>query len=93
MTLTIPRRLPKFSSPAPPIHRPSWLAGLEAWRKERRTQLRLDDSDYTNAISPGPSAPSPKSSFSSGTAPSTIQIRRYTPKKFLAETERRLGPI
>src|SRR5258708_9298935 len=95
MTLTIPPSPSEvfFAGPADPSD-PSWLGGLEAWRKERRTQLRLDDSDYTNAdlawtqrtfsqvqlLVFDPSLHDPES-------------RRYTPEKFLAETERRLGPI
>jgi iron(II)-dependent oxidoreductase len=95
MTLTIPPAPSEvfFPGPADPSD-PSWLAGMQAWRKERRTQLRLDESDYTN----------PDLAWTQRTF-SQVQLlvwdrslydpetRRYTPEKFLAETERRLGPI
>lgn len=95
MTLTMPPSPSEvfFAGPADASD-PSWLTGLEAWRKERRTQLRLDESDYTN----------PDLAWTQGTF-SQVQLlvwdrslydpetRRYTPEKFLAETERRLGPI
>src|ERR1700751_1881993 len=49
MTLTIPPAPSEvfFSGPADSSD-PSWLAGLQAWRNERRTQLRLNESDYLN---------------------------------------------
>ena len=95
MTLTIPPAPSEvfFAGPADPSD-PSWLAGMQAWRNERRTQLRLDESDYTN----------PDLAWTQRTF-SQVQLlvwdrsiydpetRRYTPEKFLAETERRLGPI
>ena len=95
MTLTIPPAPSEvfFSGPADPSD-PSWLAGLQAWRHDRRTQLRLDESDYLN----------PDLAWTQRTF-SQVQLlvwdrsiydpetRRYTPEKFLAETERRLGPI
>jgi gamma-glutamyl hercynylcysteine S-oxide synthase len=95
MTLTIPPAPSEvfFAGPADPSD-PAWLAGLQAWRNERRTQLRLDESDYTN-----PDLAWTQRAFSQ------VQIlvwdrslydpetRRYTPEKFLTETERRLGPI
>src|SRR5246127_927963 len=95
MTLTIPPAPSEvfFAGPADPGD-PSWFAGLQAWRNERRTQLRLDESDYLN----------PDLAWTQRTF-SQVQLlvwdrsiydpetRRYTPEKFLAETERRLGPI
>src|SRR5260370_24354370 len=50
MTLTIPPSPSEvfFAGPADPSD-PSWLARLEACRKQRRTQLHLDDSDSPNA--------------------------------------------
>jgi len=95
MTLTIPPAPSEvfFSGPLDPSD-PSWLAGLQTWRNERRTQLRLDESDYLN----------PDLAWTQRTF-SQVQLlvwdrsiydpenRRYTPEKFLAETERRLGPI
>src|ERR1700732_523274 len=49
MTLTMPPPPSDVFCPGPAdASDPSWLTGLEAWRKERRTQLRLDESDYTN---------------------------------------------
>src|SRR5215471_8275363 len=49
MTLTVPPSPSEvfFPGPADPSD-PSWLAGMQAWRKERRTQLRMDDADYSN---------------------------------------------
>src|SRR5882724_3119396 len=49
MTLTIPPAPSEvfFAGPTDPSD-PSWLAGMQAWRNERRTQLRLDESDYLN---------------------------------------------
>src|ERR1700730_17694609 len=95
MTLTIPPAPSEvfFAGPADPSD-PSWLARLEAWRKERRTQLRLDGSDYLN----------PDLAWTQRTF-SQVQLlvwdrslydpetHRYTPEKFLSEIERRLGPI
>src|SRR5260221_2413302 len=95
MTLTMPPAPTEvfFAGPVDPSD-PSWLAGLQAWRNERRAQLRLDESDYTN----------PDLAWTQRTF-SQVQLlvwdrsiydpetRRYTPEKFLAATERRLGPI
>src|ERR1700751_1718795 len=49
MTLTIPPAPSEvfFAGPAD-ANDPSWLSGMQAWRRERRTQLRLDESDYLN---------------------------------------------
>src|SRR3974390_2414721 len=49
MTLTVPPSPSEvfFPGPADPCD-PSWLPGLHAWRKQRRTQLRMDDADYSN---------------------------------------------
>jgi len=95
MTLTIPPSPSEvfFSGPADPSD-PSWLPGLQTWRAQRHTQLRMDDADYTN-----PALAWTQRTFSqvqllvwdrSLYDPETHQ---YTPEKFLAETERRLGPI
>lgn len=95
MTLTIPPSPSEvfFAGPADPSD-PTWLAGMEAWRKERRTQLRMDLADYSN----------PDLAWTQRTF-TQVQLlvwdrsiydpetRRYTPEKFLAETESRLGPI
>ena len=95
MTLTIPPSPSEvfFSGPAAPPD-PTWLAGLQAWRNERRTQLRMDLADYTNS----------DLAWTQRTF-SQVQLlvwdrsiydpetRQYTPEKFIAETESRLGAI
>jgi gamma-glutamyl hercynylcysteine S-oxide synthase len=95
MTLTIPP-LPSevfFPGPADPSD-PTWLPGMQAWRAQRRVQLKMDLADYTN----------PDLAWTQRTF-SQVQLlvwdrsiydpetRQYTPEKFLAETESRLGPI
>jgi len=95
MTLTTPPAPSEvfFPGPADPSD-PTWLPGLQAWRAQRRTQLRMDLSDYSN----------PDLAWTQRTF-SQVQLlvwdrsiydpetREYTPEKFLAETESRLGPI
>jgi gamma-glutamyl hercynylcysteine S-oxide synthase len=83
-----------FPGPADPSETASWLAGLQAWRTERRHQLRFDDSDYTR-----PELDWTKRVYSQ------VQLlvwdrsiydpdsRQYTVDRFLSETERRIGPI
>ncbi|HKE08159.1 MAG TPA: SUMF1/EgtB/PvdO family nonheme iron enzyme [Candidatus Acidoferrum sp.] len=95
MTLTIPPSPSEvfFPGPADPSD-PSWLPGMQAWRKERRTQLRMDDADYTN-----PDLAWTQRVFSQvqllvwDRSLYDQETRQYTPEKFLAETEHRLGPI
>ncbi|HUL34123.1 MAG TPA: SUMF1/EgtB/PvdO family nonheme iron enzyme [Candidatus Eisenbacteria bacterium] len=95
MTLTIPPSPSEvfFPGPADPPD-PNWLAGLKAWRRERRTQLRMDESDYSN-----PELAWTRRTFSQVQLlvwDRTIydpETRQYTPENFLAETESRLGPI
>ena len=95
MTLTIPPSPSEVFLPGPadPAD-PTWLAGMEAWRKERRTQLRLDDSDYTD-----PDLAWTRRAFSQvqllvwDRSIYDPETRQYTPEKFLAETESRIGPI
>jgi formylglycine-generating enzyme required for sulfatase activity len=72
----------------------SWLAGLQAWRSETRLRLRLDVADYKL-----PELVWTQRIFSQ------VQLlvwdrsiydpekREYTVDRFLAETERRIGPI
>ena len=95
MTLTIPPSPSEvfFPGPADPSD-PSWLPGMQAWRKERRTQLRMDDADYTN-----PDLAWTQRVFSQvqllvwDRSLYDQETRQYTPEKFLTETEHRLGPI
>jgi iron(II)-dependent oxidoreductase len=95
MTLTIPPSPSEvfFPGPADPAD-PSWLPGMKAWRQERRRQLRMDESDYTNA-----DLAWTQRTFTQvqllvwDRSLYDPQTRRYTPEKFLAETESRLGPI
>jgi len=49
MTLAIPPAPSEvfFPGPADPSD-PTWLPGIEAWRAQRRTQLRMDLADYGN---------------------------------------------
>jgi gamma-glutamyl hercynylcysteine S-oxide synthase len=95
MTLSIPPSPQEVFLPGPADPSdPTWLAGMEAWRKQRRTQLRMDDSDYTNpdlvwtqrAVSQVQLLVWDRSIYDPET-------RQYTPEKFLAETESRIGPI
>jgi formylglycine-generating enzyme required for sulfatase activity len=95
MTLTIPPAPSEvfFPGPADPSD-PTWLAGMQAWRAQRRTQLKMDLADYAN----------PDLAWTQRTF-SQVQLlvwdrsiydpetRQYTPEKFIAETESRLGPI
>jgi gamma-glutamyl hercynylcysteine S-oxide synthase len=95
MTLTIPPSPSEvfLAGPGDPSD-PTWLPGMEAWRAQRHTQLRMDESDYIN----------PDLAWTQRTF-SQVQLlvwdrsiydpetRQYTPEKFLAETESRLGPI
>ncbi len=95
MTLTIPPSPSEVFLPGPADPSDAtWLAGMEAWRKERRTQLRMDDSDYTN-----PDLAWTQHAFSQvqllvwDRSIYDPETRQYTPEKFLAETESRIGPI
>ena len=95
MTLTIPPSPSEVFLPGPADPSdPAWLAGMEAWREERRKQLRMDDSDYTN-----PDLAWTQRAFSQvqllvwDRSIYDPETRQYTPEKFLAETESRIGPI
>ena len=95
MTLTIPPSPSEvfFAGPADPSD-PTWLPGMEAWRKERRTQLHMDLADYSN-----PDLAWTQRTFSQvqllvwDRSIYNPETRQYTPEKFLAETESRIGPI
>jgi iron(II)-dependent oxidoreductase len=83
-----------FSGPNSPSEQPGWLDGLKAWRRDRRTLLRYDDSLYNR-------------SELQWTQHIFNQVQlliwdrslydadkgEYTVDKFLAETESRIGPI
>ena len=95
MTLTIPPSPSEVFLPGPADPSdPTWLDGMKAWRKERRTQLRLDESDYIN-----PDLAWTRRAFSQvqllvwDRSIYDPETRQYTPEKFLAETESRIGPI
>ena len=95
MTLTIPPSPSEVFLPGPADPSdPTWLDGMKAWRKERRTQLRLDESDYIN-----PDLAWARRAFSQvqllvwDRSIYDPETRQYTPEKFLAETESRIGPI
>jgi iron(II)-dependent oxidoreductase len=83
-----------FPGPEDPADSAAWLAGLKAWRADRLTRLRYDDSQYRR-----PELAWTQHVFSqvqllvwdrSFYDPSTGQ---YTVERFLADTEKRLGPI
>jgi gamma-glutamyl hercynylcysteine S-oxide synthase len=83
-----------FFGPSSSSEQPGWLDGLKAWRKDRRTLLRYDDSIYNR-------------SGLQWTQHIFNQVQlliwdrslydadkdEYTVDKFLAETESRIGPI
>ncbi len=83
-----------FAGPADPSDSPSWLAGLESWRADRRRNLRYDDFEYRR-----PDLAWTQRIFSQ------VQLlvwdrslydpesRQYTVDRFLSETESRMGPI
>ena len=83
-----------FQGPESPEAAATWLAGLKAWRAERRTRLRYDGSQYER-----PELEWTQHIFSQ------VQLliwdrsfydpvkREYTVEKFLDETESRMGPI
>ncbi len=83
-----------FSGPASPSDQPGWLQGLKAWRRDRRTLLRYDGSQYDRA-----DLQWTQHIFSQ------VQLLiwdrslydpekgEYTVDRFLAETESRIGPI
>jgi gamma-glutamyl hercynylcysteine S-oxide synthase len=83
-----------FPGPESPDAATGWLAGLKAWRQDRRTRLRYDGSQYER-----PDMEWTQHVFSQ------VQLLiwdrsfydpvkgEYTVERFLDETERRLGPI
>jgi len=96
MTLTIPPSPSEvfFPGPGDPSAFDAWLADLQAWRANRLQSLRYDGSEFTR-----PELAWVRKSFSQ------VQLlvwdrsiydpekREYTVDKFLAETEKRIGPI
>jgi formylglycine-generating enzyme required for sulfatase activity len=83
-----------FSGPASPSEQPGWLDGLKNWRRDRRTLLRYDGSQYDR-----PDLQWTQRIFSQ------VQLLiwdrsfydpekgEYTVDRFLSETESRIGPI
>ncbi|MGA9389192.1 MAG: SUMF1/EgtB/PvdO family nonheme iron enzyme [Candidatus Sulfotelmatobacter sp.] len=83
-----------FSGPASSSDQPGWLQGLKAWRKDRRTLLRYDGSQYDR-----PDLQWTQHIFNQ------VQLLiwdrslydpgkgEYTVDRFLSETESRIGPI
>jgi gamma-glutamyl hercynylcysteine S-oxide synthase len=83
-----------FSGPASPSDQPGWLEGLKSWRRDRRTLLRFDGSQYDRA-----DLRWTQRIFSQ------VQLLiwdrslydpekgEYTVDRFLSETESRIGPI
>jgi gamma-glutamyl hercynylcysteine S-oxide synthase len=83
-----------FSGPASPLDQTNWLAGLKAWRNDRRTLLRYHGSEFER-----PELQWAQHVFSQ------VQLLiwdrslydpdkgEYTVDRFLTETESRIGPI
>jgi len=83
-----------FSGPSTPAEQPSWLEGLKAWRKDRRTVLHYNPLQYER-----PDLEWTQHVFSQ------VQLLiwdrsfydpekgEYTVDRFLSETESRVGPI
>jgi len=83
-----------FSGPASPFEQPAWLAGLKAWRNDRRTLLRYRGSEFER----------PELAWTQHVF-SQVQLLiwdrslhdpdkgEYTVDRFLTETESRIGPI
>jgi gamma-glutamyl hercynylcysteine S-oxide synthase len=96
VTLTIPPSPSEvfFPGPSDPSASEAWLADLRAWRASRLQSLRYDGSEYER-----PELAWVRKSFSQ------VQLlvwdrsiydpekREYTVDKFLAENEKRIGPI
>lgn len=83
-----------LSGPVSPADQPAWLAGIDAWRKERLARLRFDDSEYKRA-----DLAWTQHVFSQVQViiwDRTLFDREkgeYTIEKFLSEVEGRIGPI
>jgi len=83
-----------FLGPSDPGESSAWLAGIQAWRGERRLQLRYDDSAYTSGellwtqriFTQVQLLVWDRSIYDPET-------REYTVDRFLRETEQRLGSI
>jgi Uncharacterized conserved protein len=83
-----------FSGPSSPAEQAGWFEGLKAWRRDRRTLLRFDSSQYER-----PELEWTQRIFSQ------VQLLiwdrtlydpekgEYTVDHFLSETENRIGPI
>jgi gamma-glutamyl hercynylcysteine S-oxide synthase len=83
-----------LAGPADPAESASWLAGIQAWRADRRSRIRYNDADYSR----------PELAWSQRIF-SQVQLimwdrsiydpekREYTVGRFLSETESRIGPI
>ena len=80
--------------PADPADSASWLAGVQAWRADRRSRVRYNTTDYTRSelgwsqrvFSQVQLLVWDRSLYDPGR-------REYTVNRFLSETERRIGPI
>lgn len=83
-----------FPGPDDPSQSAPWLAGLQAWRAERRVQLRFDDSAYND-----PSLAWTRHIFTQvqllvwDRSIYDPETRQYTVDRFLDETQKRLGPV
>ncbi|HEY1482693.1 MAG TPA: hypothetical protein VGF19_08230, partial [Candidatus Acidoferrum sp.] len=83
-----------FAGPNDAAESAAWLAGLQSWRAERLRTLRFDDADYQRAelawtqrvFSQVQLLVWDRSIYDPETG-------KYTPEKFLTETESRIGPI
>jgi len=83
-----------FSGPEQPSDAAAWLAGLKAWRNDRRTRLRYDGSQFDR-----PELEWTQHVFSQVQLPIwdrsfyDPEKGEYTVDRFLTETESRIGPI
>jgi iron(II)-dependent oxidoreductase len=83
-----------FAGPNDPAESAAWLAGLQSWRAERLRALRFDDADYQRAdLAWTQRVFSQVQLLVWDRSIYDPETRKYTPEKFLAETEARIGPI
>jgi gamma-glutamyl hercynylcysteine S-oxide synthase len=94
MNLSEPPAPEEIFFPGPTGDADGWLAGLKAWRADRRTRLRYDGSQYDR-----PELAWTRQVFSQvqlliwDRTFYDPEIGQYTVDRFLADTESRIGPI
>jgi iron(II)-dependent oxidoreductase len=83
-----------FAGPSNPAESAAWLAGLQSWRAERLRAMRFDDADYKRAdLAWTQHVFSQVQLLVWDRSIYDPETRKYTPEKFLAETEARIGSI